>query len=411
MPAHAAIPEHRISPARSSSLLRLPPLISISARGFQGGVLSAALALVLTGCEPATPTSAQREMPPPSVIAVAATTQSIEEEASFVGRVVAVDRVDLRARVEGFLKERRFQEGQTVAVGDVLYVIEPDQYQSVVEQREADLEKAKADSQNADAQLARGLELLKQKNVAQSDVDKLQATAVGAKASIAQAQAALNAARLDLSYTKILAPISGRIGLSSLSVGSLVGPSSSDALATIVSSDPIYVQFPITQRDLLDARRRIESKGGDPRKVVLQVRLPDGQIYEHSGNLDFVDVTTDRTTDSVTLRAELPNPDEILIDGQYVGVVLQSGEPETAILISQAALQVDQQGVYVLVVDSNNTAQMRRVQTGQAKGAEIAVTQGLNVGDLVIVEGIQSVIPGQPVKAVPPQQTETEAQP
>lgn len=411
MPAHAALPERRISPARSSSLLRLPPLISISARGFQGGVLSAALALALTGCEPATPTSAQREMPPPSVIAVAATTQSIEEEARFVGRVVAVDRVDLRARVEGFLKERRFQEGQAVAVGDVLYVIEPDQYQSVVEQREADLEKAKADSLNADAQLARGLELLKQKNVAQSDVDKLQAAAVGAKAGIAQAQAALNAARLDLSYTKILAPISGRIGLSSLSVGSLVSPSSSDALATIVSSDPIYVQFPITQRDLLDARRRIASKGGDPSKVVLQVRLPDGKLYEHSGHLDFVDVTTDRTTDSVTLRAELPNPEGILIDGQYVGVVLQSGEPEAAILISQSALQVDQQGFYVLIVDAESKAQIRRVKTGPAKGAEIAVTQGLSAGDLVIVEGIQSVIPGQPVKAVPPQQAETEAQP
>jgi membrane fusion protein, multidrug efflux system len=411
MPAHAALPERRISPARSSSLLRLPPLISISARGFQGGVLSAALALALTGCEPAAPTSAQREMPPPSVIAVAATTQSIEEEARFVGRVVAVDRVDLRARVEGFLKERRFQEGQAVAVGDVLYVIEPDQYQSVVEQREADLEKAKADSLNADAQLARGLELLKQKNVAQSDVDKLQAAAVGAKAGIAQAQAALNAARLDLSYTKILAPISGRIGLSSLSVGSLVSPSSSDALATIVSSDPIYVQFPITQRDLLDARRRIASKGGDARKVVLQVRLPDGKLYEHSGHLDFVDVTTDRTTDSVTLRAELPNPEGILIDGQYVGVVLQSGEPEAAILISQSALQVDQQGFYVLIVDAESKAQIRRVKTGPAKGAEIAVTQGLSAGDLVIVEGIQSVIPGQPVKAVPPQQAETEAQP
>lgn len=410
MPAHAAMLEHRISRARSSSLLRSPPSISTSTRYLQAGVLCAALALVLTGCEPAKPTATQREMPPPSVIAVAAETKTIEEEAKFVGRVVAVDRVELRARVEGFLKERRFQEGQTVAVGDVLFVIEPDQYEAVVEQREADLAKAKADSQNADAQLKRGQELLGQKNIAQAKVDELQAAAAVAKAGIAQAEAALTAARLDLSYTQITAPIAGRIGLSNLSVGNLVGPSSG-VLATIVSRDPIHVQFPVTQRDLLAARRQIESKGGDPRKVVIQVRLPDDRLYEHSGHLDFVDVTTDRATDSVTLRAELPNPDGLLVDGQYVGVVVQSGEPESAILVQQAALQVDQQGLYVLIVDAESKAQVRRVKTGQAKGAEIAVTQGLNAGDLVIVEGIQGVTPGQPVKAAPPQQAETGAKP
>ena len=410
MPAHAALPECRISPARSSSRSRLSLPISTSTRYLQAGVLCAALTLVLTGCEPAKPTAAKREMPPPSVIAVAAETRTIEDEAKFVGRVVAVDRVELRARVEGFLKERRFKEGQTVVVGDVLFLIEPDQYAAVVEQREADLEKAKADSQNADAQLARGLELLKQKNIAQAKVDELQAAAAVAKASIAQAQAALNAARLDLSYTRITAPIAGRIGLANLSVGNLVGPSSG-VLATIVSRDPIHVQFPVTQRDLLAARRQIESKGGDPRKVVIQVRLPNGKLYEHSGHLDFVDVTTDRATDSVTLRAELPNPDGLLVDGQYVGVVVQSGEPESAILIPQSALQVDQQGLYVLIVDAEGKAQVRRVKTGQTKGAEIAVTQGLNAGDLVIVEGIQGVTPGQPVKAAPPQQAETGAKP
>jgi len=410
MPAHAALPECRISPARSSARSRLSLPISTSTRYLQAGALCAALTLVLTGCEPAKPTAAKREMPPPSVIAVAAETRTIEDEAKFVGRVVAVDRVELRARVEGFLKERRFKEGQTVVVGDVLFLIEPDQYAAVVEQREADLEKAKADSQNADAQLARGLELLKQKNIAQAKVDELQAAAAVAKASIAQAQAALNAARLDLSYTRIIAPIAGRIGLANLSVGNLVGPSSG-VLATIVSRDPIHVQFPVTQRDLLAARRQIESKGGDPRKVVIQARLPNGKLYEHSGHLDFVDVTTDRATDSVTLRAELPNPDGLLVDGQYVGVVVQSGEPESAILVRQAALQVDQQGLYVLIVDAEGKAQVRRVKTGQTKGAEIAVTQGLNAGDLVIVEGIQGVTPGQPVKAAPPQQAETGAKP
>lgn len=410
MPAHAAMLERWISLTRSSSLLRPPPAISTPVRSIQTGILCMALAFGITGCEPAKPTAAQREMPPPSVIAVAAETKTIEEEAKFVGRVVAVDRVELRARVEGFLKERRFQEGQTVAVGDVLFEIEPDQYAAVVEQRAADLAKAKADSQNADAQLKRGQELLGQKNIAQAKVDELQAAAAVAKAGIAQAEAALTAARLDLSYTQITAPIAGRIGLANLSVGNLVGPSAG-VLATLVSRDPIHVQFPVTQRDLLAARRQIESKGGDPRKVVIQVRLPDGQLYEHSGHLDFVDVTTDRATDSVTLRAELPNPKGVLVDGQYVGVVVQSGEPEAAILVAQSALQVDQQGLYVLVVDAESKAQVRRVKTGQAKGAEIAVTHGLSAGDLVIVEGIQGVTPGQPVKAAPPQRAEAGAKP
>ncbi len=357
--------------------------------------------LVLPGCDKPAPV-APPQMPPPAVVAVAAKTQMIDDEATFVGRVVAIDRVELRARVEGFLKERRFTEGQTVAVGDVLFVIEPDQYQSVVEQRQADVAKAQADAQNADAQLARGKELLGQKNIAQANVDQLQAAASVARASIAQAKAALTAAMLNLGYTKITAPVAGRIGLASYTVGNLVGPSS-NILATIVSRNPIYVQFPLTQRELLKARRDVKARGGDPKNVVVNARLPDGVLYDHPGHLDFVDVTTDQGTDSVTLRAELPNPDSILVDGQYVGVVVQSGEPESAILIPQSALQVDQQGVFVLIVDADSKAQVRRIETGQVKNADIAVKKGIKEGELVITEGIQKVRPGQVVKAAPVQ--------
>lgn len=339
-------------------------------------------------------------MPPPAVTAVAAKSQTIEETAQFVGRVAAVNRVELRARVEGFLKERRFTEGQAVAVGDVLFLIEPDQYEAIVEQRQADVAKAQADAQNADAQLKRGQELLTQKNIAQAKVDELQAAASVAKASIAQAQAALTAAQLDLSYTQIRSPVAGRIGLAQLTVGNLVSPASG-VLATIVSRDPIYIQFPLTQRELLKARRDVKERGMDAKSVVVRVRLPDGSLYEHAGHLDFVDVTTDQGTDSVTLRAELPNPDGILVDGQYVGLVLETGEPQAAIMIPQSALQVDQQGVYVLIIDTDSKAQIRRVETGPTKGSDIAVLKGLNEGDLVISEGIQKVRPGQAVKAAP----------
>ena len=354
--------------------------------------------LTLSGC--GKPNAPAPEMPPPSVVVVPAQSRVVDEEASFVGRVLAVNRVDLRARVEGFLEERRFTEGQEVKVGDILFVIEPGQYAAAVEQRQADLEKARADQLNTAAQLARGLELVKAKNISQSSVDELQAADSIAKAGITLAQAALTRAMLDLSYTRITAPVPGRIGLASYTVGNLVGPSSG-TLATIVSRDPIYVQFPVTQRDLLGARQTIEDKGGNARDVKVRVRLPDGTLYEHAGRLDFVDVTTDPGTDSVTLRAELPNPDGILVDRQYVGVLLEAGAPESAILIPQSALQVDQQGVYVMILDADGKAQTRRIETGQNKGADAVVNKGLVEGELVITQGIQQVRPGQAVSAAP----------
>ncbi len=376
---------------------------------FLSRLLAVAIPLLIVGCSKGDgPALQDASAPPPTVEVMAAVMKPIDQLVSFVGRVVAVDKVELRARVRGFLKERRFQEGQEVTVGEVLFLIEPDQYEAIVEQREADLAKAKADQQNTAAQLARGRELIKAKNIAQAKVDELQAADSIALASIEQAQAALNAAKLDLSYTQVVAPVAGRIGLVGYTVGNLVGPES-NPLATIVSRDPIYVQFPLTQRELLEARREIKAKGGDPKDVVVQARLSDGTLYDQTGRLDFIDVTTNQTTDSVTLRADLPNPDGILVDGQFVGVVLQAGTPETAILIPQSALQVDQQGIFVLIVDAEQKAQIRRIKTGADQGFNVAVTEGLKEGELVITGGVQKVRPGQVVSAAPPQPVEPEA--
>jgi membrane fusion protein (multidrug efflux system) len=365
-----------------------------------GLALAAAMAM-LAGCGKQAPQTAV-EAPSPSVIAAAAKTEAVKDQATFVGRVVAVDKVALRARVQGFLKDKDFKEGQEVEVGELLFQIEPDQYASLVEQREADLAKAKADQLNTAAQLKRGRELLKQKNIAQAKVDELQAADSIALASIQQAEAALNAAKLDLSYTKISAPVAGRIGLSKYTVGNLVGPAS-NPLATIVSRDPIYVQFPLTQREVLEARQDIKAKGGNPKDVVVQLRLPDNSLYDQVGRLNFIDVTTDQGTDTVTLRAQIPNPDGVLVDGQYVGVLLQTGKPEVAVVVPQSALQVDQQGVYVLIINGEGKAQVRRIETGPSKGAMIVVKSGLEEGDLVIVEGVQKVRPGQAVSASPPE--------
>lgn len=347
---------------------------------------------------------------PPSVVAAPARLETVTEQAIFVGRVTAVDRVELRARVQGFLKERKFTEGQKVEVGDLLFEIEPEQYQAVVSERDADLAKAVADEENARAQLRRGEDLLTEKNIAAAKVDELRAAESIAKASIAQAQAALDSAKLDLSYTEIKAPVAGRIGLARYSVGNLVGPGS-ESLATLVSTDPIYVQFPVTQRERLMARRDMAAQGETPQSIDVLARLPDDSIYGHKGQLDFIDVTTDSGTDSVTVRAVFPNPDGVLIDGQFVGVLLQQDKPQMGITIPQAALQIDQQGVYVLVIDGEGKAQMRRIQTGAPQGASIAVKQGLAEGELVIVEGIQKVRPGQPVSAAPPRQAEGDKAP
>jgi membrane fusion protein (multidrug efflux system) len=374
---------------------------------FRVPALGLALALaLLAGCgSESDKAPAAAAAPPPAVIAVPARLEPIDEQAEFVGRVAAVDRVELRARVPGFLKERRFTEGQQVKADQPLFLIEPDQYQAVVDQRKADVAKAVAEDQNAKAQLARGEELLKSKNISAAEVDKLRAAGAVAKASIEQAKAAQAAAELDLSYTQIKAPVAGRIGLAKYTIGNLVGPESG-TLATLVSHDPVYLQFPLTQREVLEARRTIKTKGGDPKDVVVRARLPDGSLYEQSGSINFIDVTTDQGTDSVTLRAQIPNPEGILVDGQFVGVVVQAGKPQTAILVPQSALQLDQQGTFVMIVDAEGKARVRRVKLGATKGASVAVAEGLKDGDLVIAEGVQKVRPGQPVTAAPPQSVE-----
>ncbi len=360
-----------------------------------------ALPLLLAGCDKAADKAAQAtNAPPPSVEVTAVRFSPVEQQATFVGRVQAVDKVELRARVQGFLKERRYQEGQAVAVDEVLFLIEPDQYQAIVQQRQADLSKAQAEVENAHAQYARGQELLKQKNMAASEVDKLRAASLVAEAGVEQAKAALVAAQLDLDYTLVKAPVAGRVGRASFSVGNLVGPDSGP-LATLVSQDPIYILFPITQRQFLAHRQQVAEKGGDKDDIVARAKLPDGSLYQHEGHLNFVDVTTDAGTDTLQVRAVFPNPEGLLVDGQYLGVLLSAEKPEDVLIIPQAALQIDQQGTSVLALDADNKVQTRRVQTGSVEGANVVVLSGLKEGELVVTQGLQKIRPGQVVTATP----------
>ena len=366
--------------------------------------IASIFALLLSACgDKDQGVSTQAMGPPPSVEVTAAVMKPVEQQVTFVGRVAAVDKVELRARVEGFLKERRYTEGGTVTAGEVLFVIEPDQYQAIVAQRQADLAKAQAEVENTQAQFRRGEELLKQKNMSAAEVDKLRAAHRVAEASVEQAKAALAAAQLDLDYTQIRAPVAGRVGRAALSVGNLVGPTSG-ILATLVSQDPIHVFFPITQRELLEEKRRVADQGGDNRAIIAYAQLPDGSTYQHPGRIDFVDVTTDPGTDTIMLRAVFPNPERFLVDGEYLGVRIAEENPADALVIPQAALQIDQQGTFVLVLDADNRVQNRRLQVAGIQGSNIIVLEGLKAGELVVTQGLQKVRPGQVVSATPADQ-------
>ena len=340
---------------------------------------------------------AQPASPAPAVSVTPVVSRQVTETGDFIGRVTAVDKVDIVARVSGFIEERLFTEGQQVKAGDLLFRIEQATYKAAVEQQRANLAKAKATEVNAKLQLQRGQDLLRTNNIPQATVDQRAAEEGAAQADVLQAQAALDQAEINLGYTEIRSPIDGQIGLAVFTVGNLVGPSSGK-LATIVSRNPIYVTFQASERDLLAYRARV-AQNPDNENPTIHLKLPNGSIYAHSGRVNFVDVQIDPNTDTVTARAQVPNPDGLLVHGGVVGVVVERGAPKSALVVPQSAVQLDQAGHYVLLVDETKKVDLRRVTTGTEQGRDVVVTDGLKEGELVIVEGIQKVRPGQVVTA------------
>jgi membrane fusion protein (multidrug efflux system) len=336
--------------------------------------------------------------PPPAVSVRPVMSRQVTATGDFVGRVVAIDKVDVVARITGFIKERNFTEGQQVKTGDLLFRIEPDTYKAAVDQQKANVAKAKATQLNAALQLQRAQELVKNRDTPQSTVDQRTADEQAAAADIMQAQALLEQAQINLGYTEIRSPIDGRIGLAIFTVGNLVQPSSG-TLATIVSQDPIYVTFQVSERNLVNYKRRIAESGAKDSHETVHIRLPDGSEYPHPGLTNFFDVQADATTDTVTVRAQLPNPEGILVPGGVVAVTVERGAPKSALVVPLSAVQLDQAGRYVLVVDENKKVEQRRVTTGVEQGRDVVVTNGLKEGELVVVEGIQKVRPGQVVTA------------
>ena len=347
---------------------------------------------------------------PPAVGVVRAERQQITESDEFIGRIQAVNRVALVARVTAFLDKRVFVEGAEVKKGDLLYVLELPPFQAQVDAAKASIEQFEAQHRNAELTLERAQALLNTPAGQQSNVDAALASERSLAAQIAGAQAQLQTAQINLAYTEIRAPIDGKISATQVTEGNVVSPTSG-TLANIVSQDPMYVLFPIALRAGLDLRARYAHKGGYS-AVLIKLRLPDGRIYSQEGNLDYVSPTVAENTDTVTLRGVIPNsllpgmkPGQPgareLTDGEFVTVLLQGVQPIDVLAIPRAAVLSDQQGDYVYVVDNQNKAQVRRIQQGQSTPSIAVITNGLKEGELVIGEGLQRVRPGEAVSSGP----------
>jgi membrane fusion protein, multidrug efflux system len=326
---------------------------------------------------------------------VKAEKKAVSKTADFVGRVEAVNRVQINARVKGFLEEVLFKEGDMVKDGAALYRIEQGLFKAAVEQAQGALERSKAAKTLSEIQLQRAQELMTRQAGTVVARDQALAADQQAQGQVLSDEASLDTAKINLGYTDITSPITGKIGRTNITKGNVVDPTSGP-LTLIVSQDPMYVTFPVSERDVLDAKRQ----GDRVDSIKVKLRFSDGSIYDQTGEINFVDVTVDRSTDSVTLRATIPNPKGTLIDGQLVRVILEAGTPVEKIVVPQSALIADQEGVYVFI-DDNGKAAVRRLKLGDESGTDVVVESGLSGGELVIVEGLQGIRPGAPVRASP----------
>ncbi|SHF98688.1 membrane fusion protein, multidrug efflux system [Microbulbifer donghaiensis] len=341
------------------------------------------------------------EPPPPPVEVLVVREQPVIPRFEYVGRVQATDELNVRPRVEGNIQGRYFEEGSLVKEGELLYEIDPQPFIATLENRRAAESRARAALEVAERNFRRGRELAPQGFISKMTMDQLEGDFEQAQANLKAAVADVNSAELNLSYTKIYAPLTGRIGRSSFPEGALVGPQS-EPLAMILNTDPVWVVFEVPEDRILSvqvAEARRERAGMRPERRDIRIELPDGSFYPYPGTIAFVDNKVNPNTGSVAVRAEFPNPDQLLIQGQFarVSVRVYGGQEQLKPLVPQSAVLEDMQGRYVFVVDENNIAHRRYLKLGQREGELWAVEEGLKVGETVIVNGLQRVIAEQPV--------------
>jgi len=324
--------------------------------------------------------------------------------AELPGRTTPFAVSDVRPQVSGILKERLFSEGSVVQAGQALYQIDDALYRAAYESAKAQLANAKAVLTTARLKTERFAELQRRKLISQQDVDEAQASYDQALADVERRQADLESARVNLGYTRITAPITGKIGRSFLTQGALVTANQAQALATIQTLDPVYVDINQSSSELLSLRRAMAAgqlSGGSSETATVTLSLDDGTRYPLEGKLQFSEVTVDETTGAVTLRAQFPNPDGVLLPGMFVRATIVEGVEEHALLVPQRGVSRDDKGnATALVVDAGGNAELRVLSVAQVVGADWLVTSGISSGDRVIVEGLQYVRPGQPVHVV-----------
>lgn len=329
---------------------------------------------------------------PLAVLVQPAEARSLAVQREFIGRAQALDKVDLRARVQGFLGPRKFKDGDLVKQDELLFVIEPEPYQATVEQREGQRAAALGALANAEVQFKRAEELARSNVGTQQTLDQRRAELIGAKGSLTETDAALKDAKIKLSYTEIRSPIAGRIGRATVPPGNVVGPESG-ILATVVAEQPMTVLFSVTQRELLEARQG----GTTGETLTARVRLADDSLHPERGTLDFIDVQVDPRTDGQTLRASFPNADSRLTDGQTVRVILEEKQAAKVVMVPQSVIASDQSGYYLYIVNREDKAEQRRVKVGAERDGLVVVEDGLKEGERVIVQGQQRVRPGMTV--------------
>jgi membrane fusion protein (multidrug efflux system) len=353
--------------------------------------------------------------PPPAVTVAAVTTRSVGRQGRFIGTIKAIQSVDLKARVEGFLEQVAFDQGSMVEQGALLYQIEQAPYQADLASAEGQLAAAKANLDSAQASLEdkqanfeRQSVLIKKGDTSQTafdqskaERDEAKAAVEQAKASIQQAEASVASAKINLGYTTVTSPIKGRIGATHYTVGNLVD-ANSGTLATVVQLDPIRAVFSIPSADFVRIQQQLGGKGPSEARgdFVPELILPTGDTYGNKGRIAFADNQVDAGTGTVAVYADFPNPDGVLLPGQFVTALVQSRQEQHLPVVPAAAIQRTRDGVQVYVVDGDNRIVRRSVELGRRAGTGYAVTSGLQDGEIVVVSGIQKVKAGQVVNPV-----------
>ncbi|MDK9772595.1 multidrug efflux RND transporter periplasmic adaptor subunit VmeY [Vibrio sp. B181a] len=356
---------------------------------------------ILAGCGEAS--NAQKGAPAPLVVTQDVTIIDYQPSKSYIGRIEAVEDTNITAQVSGYLEARHFDEGQMVEKGQLLYSIEPSSFEAQVASAKAALAQAKAALKKAELDHQRGKNLLPRGSISQSEFDALTATLLGARAELEAANAQLKLAEVNLSYTQIRAPFSGRISDSKVSTGDLLSPSSG-ILTTLVSLDPVHTSFSVSERERLNlGMDGIKGDGSaESSGVEVQLELENGEYFEHLGQLDFLGNRINTQTGTIAMRAVVPNPDQKLLPGQHIKVNLRDKNAKDVIVIPRRAVQTDLEGDFVMVMAEGNVAERRNVEVGAQVEQGIIIKDGLDKDDTVITQGLQRVRNGVEVRIQSP---------